>query len=120
MCVRLFQQERQVVMNEENIVNRTLSDPRPGRSDWQRVTAQTDEEIAANIAADPDAAPLLDAEWFARAQWVQPNKRAISIRLDADVLAFFQRDGGRYQTRINQVLRAYVETHPKHERGAAE
>ena len=106
-------QERRVVVKKETIVRRSLNDPRRGRTDWARVASQTDEEIAANIAADPDAAPLLDAEWFARAKIVYTTKRAISIRLDDDVLEFFQRDGARYQTRINAVLRAYVEIHNK-------
>ena len=36
-------------------------------------------------------------------------KPPISIRLDADVLAFFKARGKGYQTRINAVLKAYVE-----------
>ena len=40
-----------------------------------------------------------------------PIKRQISSRVDEDVLAFFKAHGARYQTRINAVLRAYVEAH---------
>lgn len=36
------------------------------------------------------------------------NKRQLTIRLDADVLAFFKRTGRRYQSRINAALREYV------------
>jgi uncharacterized protein (DUF4415 family) len=32
-------------------------------------------------------------------------KRPVTLRLDADVLAWFQRSGQGYQTRINQALR---------------
>ena len=35
----------------------------------------------------------------------------MSIRLDADVLAWMKSQGRGYQTRINAVLRAYYEAH---------
>lgn len=38
-----------------------------------------------------------------------PRKEAISLRLDADVLDWFRARGPGYQTRINAVLRAYME-----------
>lgn len=38
-----------------------------------------------------------------------PGKAAISLRLDADVLDWFRAQGAGYQTRINAVLRAYME-----------
>lgn len=36
-------------------------------------------------------------------------KRPVTIRLDAEVVAWFKRFGAGYQTRINHVLRAYME-----------
>jgi uncharacterized protein (DUF4415 family) len=38
-----------------------------------------------------------------------PAKVAISVRLDEDVLAFFRAEGPGYQTRINAVLRSYMQ-----------
>lgn len=38
-----------------------------------------------------------------------PRKEAISLRLDAEVLDWFRARGPGYQTRINAVLRAYME-----------
>jgi len=38
-----------------------------------------------------------------------PRKAAVSLRLDADVLDWFKARGAGYQTRINAVLRAYME-----------
>lgn len=35
----------------------------------------------------------------------RPVKRAVTIRIDADVLAWFQRGGKGYQTRMNRALR---------------
>jgi uncharacterized protein (DUF4415 family) len=83
------------------------------RTDWARVDALTDEDIAAAIRDDPDAAPELDAEWFATATLVMPQpKEQISIRLDRDVLEHFRRYP-RYQTRINAILRAAMEHEKK-------
>ena len=38
----------------------------------------------------------------------EANKLQITLRIDADVLAFFRSTGTRYQTRMNQVLRSYM------------
>lgn len=83
------------------------------RTDWARVDALTDADIEAAIRDDPDAAPILDAEWFAGATLVLPErKEQISIRLDRDVLEHF-RKFPRYQTRINAILRAAMEHEKK-------
>jgi uncharacterized protein (DUF4415 family) len=87
------------------------------RTDWARVDALTDEDIAAAIRDDPDVAPELDADWFATATLVMPRpKEQISIRLDRDVLEHFRRYP-RYQTRINAILRAAMEHEKKAEAG---
>lgn len=39
----------------------------------------------------------------------QPTKKAFTMRLDADVLAWFQSQGRGYQTRINKLLRQHME-----------
>jgi uncharacterized protein (DUF4415 family) len=38
-------------------------------------------------------------------QFYKPLKKPVTLRLDADVLAWFKRPGRRYQTRINRALR---------------
>ena len=45
-----------------------------------------------------------------------PGKERITIRLDSDILDWFRaqasdQGGGNYQTMINQVLRAFIESH---------
>lgn len=92
------------------IVRRRLADRRRGETDWARLDALTDEEIEAAVAADPDAPPLLDEEFWANAQLVMPagRKERITLRLDEEVLDYFRRSGRGYQTRINAVLRAFV------------
>jgi uncharacterized protein (DUF4415 family) len=79
-----------------------------GVTDWARVDAKTDEDIARDVASDPDAEPWTD-EMFANAVWVEPRiKLPISIRIDPDVLDFFKKGGSGYQSRINSVLRSYM------------
>jgi len=46
-----------------------------------------------------------------------PRKRDVHIRLDADVLDWFRAQGKGYQTRINTVLRAFVEARRRAQRG---
>ena len=59
-----------------------------------------------------DIPPLSD-EFFAkaRADW-PPAKNQLTIRLDADVLAWLKARGKGYQTRINRILRAAMESQP--------
>ena len=79
-------------------------------TDWARIDATTDDDIERDVADDSDAAPIFTEEMFASAQWVEPQiKSPISFRVDPDVLAFFKRQGPRSQTRMNAVLRAFME-----------
>jgi uncharacterized protein (DUF4415 family) len=69
----------------------------------------TEQEIEANARADPEWEGDLDVDW-SKAVLVMPRrKEAISIRLDEDVLSFFKSMGSGYQTRINAVLRHFME-----------
>jgi uncharacterized protein (DUF4415 family) len=93
--------------------NRSHGAPERSQTDWARVKAMADEDIAEQIRNDPDVAPELDEEWFASATLVMPTpKEQISIRLDRDVLEHFRRYP-RYQTRINAILRAAMEHEKK-------
>ncbi|MDB5366626.1 MAG: uncharacterized protein JWM77_2553 [Rhodospirillales bacterium] len=97
-------------MNERGIVSYTYPNLPKDETDWEALRNKTDEEIERAIADDPDAAPLLDEAWFASATIVPPLlKTAISLRVDGDVLDFFKSSGPGYQTRMNAVLRAYMQ-----------
>ncbi|MCI0461429.1 MAG: BrnA antitoxin family protein [Gemmataceae bacterium] len=87
------------------------------RTDWNRIGHQTDEDIARAVASDPDAAPIMDAAWWREATLVLPAKKVpVSVRLDRDVLEWFKQQGPRYQSRINAVLRAFMEANSKRDR----
>ncbi len=81
-----------------------------GQTDWPRLDALTDEQIAAAIRNDPDTFEpepgCLDHALVVRAS--RPKQR-LTIRLDADLVDWFKAQGPSYQTRMNAVLRAYVE-----------
>ena len=95
-------------MKNERITIRKWGDRRRGKTDWARVDALTDEEIEEAVRNDPDAVPL-DIDWSQATLVIPPKKKAISIRVDEDVLDFFKQEGAGYQRRMNAVLRSYME-----------
>ena len=98
-------------MTEERItrVSRKELAKMKDRTDWARVNAMSEEEIERNAAEDPDNPPWTEKEW-ARARVVWPQGKApVTLRLDRDIIAWFKARGRGYQTRINAVLRAFVE-----------
>jgi len=99
-------------MSEKNITTVSRDFPRKGKTDWVRVDALTDEDIARAVANDPDAVPI-DIDWSDAVLVVPPKKTAISIRVDEDVLDFFKKEGEGYQRRINAVLRSYMQQKAK-------
>jgi uncharacterized protein (DUF4415 family) len=99
-------------MKKSHIVTRKWGDRRKGKTDWARVDALTDEDIARAVANDPDAAPL-DIDWSDAVLVIPAKKKAISIRVDEDVLDFFKKEGDGYQRRINAVLRSYMQQKAK-------
>ncbi|WP_311979826.1 BrnA antitoxin family protein [Bradyrhizobium diazoefficiens] len=94
-------------------MKRRWGDRRKGNTDWARVDAMTDEELEASIASDPDWAEFKDVDWSDAVLVMPPKKKAISIRLDEDVLDFFKREGEGYQRRMNAVLRSYMQQKSK-------
>lgn len=54
---------------------------------------------------DTSDIPELDDDFFRQAELRLPAKQTVTIRLDADVLAWFKDQASGYQTRINQLLR---------------
>lgn len=78
------------------------------KTNWNKVKAQSDSDI------DTSDIPELDPDFFKSADLRMPAKKAsITVRLDSDVLDWFRGQGKGYQTRINAVLRTYMEAHHK-------
>ena len=95
-------------MSKNNTVKRTLDPKNPP------ILAQEQKLRLAALAALPDdQIDTSDAPFRPDAVWVKavdfPHaKKLISLRIDEDVIEFFKQAGSRYQTRINAVLRSYV------------
>lgn len=86
-------------------MNRT-STPKKSGTDWARLRHMKDSEI------DYSDIPPVDPSVFKKMVIRMPEKKELlSIRLDPGVVAWFKKQGQGYQTRINAVLRSYVEAH---------
>ncbi|MBL8253167.1 MAG: BrnA antitoxin family protein [Candidatus Competibacter sp.] len=80
---------------------------KPG-TDWEALNRLSAADIRAGIDSDPDTRAT-DENFWKDAQVVFPKpKRPVTLRLDADLLEWFRRESG-YQTRINAILRAYMD-----------
>lgn len=91
------------------MVVKTVEQLGPGRVDLKRLRAMTEEEI---MRTSPRELADLPDDFFENAVWVEPViKLPISIRIDEDVLLWFRSLGAGYQTRMNAVLRSYMEKH---------
>jgi uncharacterized protein (DUF4415 family) len=87
---------------------------RRDKTNWARVDALSDRAIESAVKSDPDAAPILDKEWFRTAKLALPEPKVpISLRMDREVVEWFKASGKRYQSRMNAVLKAYVRAQRK-------
>jgi uncharacterized protein (DUF4415 family) len=102
---RHAQRER---MKNERITTRKWGERRKGKTDWAKVDALTDKQIEEAVRNDPDAVPL-DVDWSDAVLVIPPKKKAISIRVDEDVLDYFKKQGAGYQRRMNAVLRSFMQ-----------
>ena len=80
------------------------------QTDWRRVDALKDGDI--DLSELPEVSPDLFAQAIVRhgLKPVSP-KAQLTLRLDSDVLEWFRKQGRGYQTRINTLLRAYMDAH---------
>jgi uncharacterized protein (DUF4415 family) len=84
-------------------------------TDWVRVNAKTEKDLAADTTSDPAWAGI-DDDWVKSAEVAngllerpKENKRQVTMRFDADVLDFFKTGGRGWQGRMNAVLRSFME-----------
>lgn len=81
--------------------------PLRGRANFARLRAQTEEEVMAT--SPPELADLPDDFWDEAVLVYPEPKEPISLRVDRDVLSWFRDQGPGYQTRMNAVLRSFME-----------
>jgi uncharacterized protein (DUF4415 family) len=81
-------------------------------TDWKRLSSLSDRAILKALESDPEVRPT-DVGFWERAKVVKPrSKQIVTIRLDADLLEWLREEKG-YQTRINAVLRTYMDAKRK-------
>jgi len=88
-------------MKKPTTSNKTLTD-------WKRLDSMTDDDI------DTSDIPVATPEMFAKAVVrrglkTKASKSQLTLRVDSDVVKWFKSYGRGYQTRINALLRAYME-----------
>ena len=107
--------------NKENIVRVTLEEARAmkGETDYARLDAMTDEDIARAVAEDLDAAPV-DADW-SNAWWTIPaGIQHRYLEVDDDVVEWFRNEAGDdYRDRMRDILRAHMRAQREQADGGA-
>ena len=76
-----------------------------GQTDWARVDAMTEEELEASIDHEEEG----EFDWSTIHVGIPGPKQQLTVRFDADVIDWFKAQGAGYQTRMNAVLRSYVD-----------
>lgn len=79
--------------------------PRLSKAEQKRLDAMQEADIDLSDIAEV----VLDSETVGTLY--RPIKRTITIRLDADVIAWFKSRHEKYQTAVNEVLRRHIEHH---------
>ena len=80
-------------------------------TDFKRLDVMTDADI--DLSDIPEVTPEMFAKGVVRRGLKPITKRQLTLRLDSDVIDWFRSQGGGYQTRMNALLRAYMNEHKR-------
>lgn len=102
---------------EENIKSYTATELKAkrgeSRTDLSKVDAITDEALERLVAEDEDERGM-QADWT-QAKLILPQaKQSVHLRLDQEIIAFFKSAGKGHISRMQAVLKAYVDAHRPH------
>ena len=92
--------------NDEPMTKPISKKPSRGRANLARLRRVSEAELTRT--SPPELADLPDDFWDSAVLVLPGPKRAISLRVDQDVLDWFRNSGPRYQSRMNAVLRTYM------------
>jgi uncharacterized protein (DUF4415 family) len=87
--------------------------PGKGRTDWKRIARLTDAQIERMAARDTDNPATKKQDWAKSFIGAPPLKTPVNAKFDVDVVKWFKAQGRGYQSRMNAVLRRYMEVHQK-------
>ena len=97
--------------NEEHIVRYTADELAAmrqrgeDRTDYARIDAMTEEELEASIDHEEEG----EVDWSTIRAGIPGPMQQLTVRFDQDVIEWFKAQGAGYQTRMNAVLRGYVD-----------
>ncbi len=77
-------------------------------SNWGKAAGMTSAEVEASVALDSDEAGMV-MDWENATLELPQPKAVLNMRVDKEILDYFRKTGKGYQSRINAVLRSYVE-----------
>ncbi len=75
------------------------------QTDYARLDAMTEEELEASIDREEEG----EIDWSTIQVGIPGPKQQITVRFDRDVIEWFKAQGAGYQTRMNAVLRSFVD-----------
>jgi uncharacterized protein (DUF4415 family) len=79
------------------------------KTDMAKLRRKDDKDI------NYEDSPATTKEFWENAEIFMPKPKVpISLRLDEDIIQYFKEEGVGYQSRINSVLKAYINSHPRH------
>lgn len=84
------------------------------RTDFARVRAMEEEELEAAIDRDEEG----EFDWSTVQVGIPSPKQQLTVRFDEDVVAWFKAQGAGYQTRMNAVLKSFMEARNKQDETA--
>lgn len=83
-----------------------------GKTDWERVRAMTDDEVEAAIDHEDEG----EFDRSTTQAGIPEPQRELTFRVDVDVIEWFKAQSANYQTRMNAVLRNFVDAEKRKER----
>ena len=100
---KLSRQGRRRGMKKLRTSNKSKTDPK-------KLSSMKDADI--DLSEIPEISPQMFAHGIVR-RGLKPvvRKKQLTLRMDSDVIDWFRKQGQGYQTKINSLLRAYMEEH---------
>ena len=80
-----------------------------GQTDYAYLDTMTEEELEASIDREEEG----EIDWSTIQVGIPGPKQQLTVRFDRDVIEWFKAQGAGYQTRMNAVLRSYVDAQKK-------
>ena len=78
---------------------------KPKKTKRRKARSRTAKVLELRASVEDDLLLLAEEDGGTESRWNRPRKRRISLRVDIEVIDWFQSKGPGYQTRINRLLR---------------